>query len=492
MTPRLLSEYFAVVGKSIRDEEEIIERTQDDEQTRAQLVAKFGIGFISVYMLAKTVLVSTRHEEYGQINFEIRGISEPFVYHESSLVGRPADEVGTTVRIYFKDKFRNAGASKLNPLAVVEEFCRHVRHIRVFKDDQRVTLKDAWNTDRAAVSVTIEEDLKYELRLGLSQDSLDFYASNAGFLVDRRADEITPYFMPTIIGGEINFSPGVVDLNMARDRIIVNEKSAQVRREISFAIKEFLRRVVNDNTMGVHRLLQRLLAAYLNLALEYEESDGKNKAADGVRAGRPRAGDEAPPLSSIESAELLLKAWLVELDGKRMPLKEALGIIKARGKFRVYQCSSYYSNEDLFGIFRDILKKLGFLVIETDLNKIEFKSGYSLWVHDDKALKQLSDKYYFDLYSVEKPLPADVLGLVTTDDRVSPQMLRVVRSIEKSRGQQIFLSRLKGAPVVFEIAGNTYLNLESVLIKKLERWFLRYDDSILKSYILGLLKYEIR
>ncbi|MET0648711.1 MAG: TIR domain-containing protein [Pyrinomonadaceae bacterium] len=492
MNLRLLSEYFAVIGKSIRDEEDIIERAQDDEHSRAQLISKFGIGFISVYMLAKRVLVSTTYEGCEQINLEIRGISERFSYPDTSPVGRPPSKVGTTVRVYFKDKFRKPGASDLNPQAAVEEFCRHVRHISVIKDGALLELKDSWNTEGAAVVGTIEEESRYELRLGLSHKNLGFYASNAGFLIDRRVEEITPYFMPTNIGGEINFNPGVIDLNMARDRIVANEKSAQVRREVSDAIREFLGMVVEKNTPGTQKILQPLLVTYLDAALKYEESAGGDHAAGGRRTSRDRDRDEAPPLSSIEAAELLLKTWLVELDGKQMSLRDALGTLKERDKFRVYYCARYYDQNNLFAIIRDILKKLGFLVIQDDMNKIEFKSGHDRWARDKQALEQLAKKYYFDLHSIEKPLPADILVLVTPDDKVSPQMLRVMRSIEKSRSEKVYLSRLKGAPVVFEIGGNIYLNLESVLIKKLERWFLSYDDSILKSYILGLLKYEIR
>src|SRR6185295_15902043 len=52
MTASHLSDYSAVIGRSIREEENILDRMHEDEKTRAHLIGKFGIGFISTYILA--------------------------------------------------------------------------------------------------------------------------------------------------------------------------------------------------------------------------------------------------------------------------------------------------------------------------------------------------------------------------------------------------------------------------------------------------------
>ncbi len=494
MSPRLLSDYFAVVGKSIRDEEDIIDRTQEDERTRAHLLAKFGIGFISVYMLAKKVWISTTHEGCDQINLEIKGISELFSYPPSSLVGRPPGEVGTTVRVYLKEKFLRPGNSLLDPLAVVEEFCRHVPYVKVIKDSAVAPLKGSWNTEGALALEVTKVPSAYELHLGLSNKNLNFFASNAGFLIAKRSDAITPKYMPMNIGGEISFYPGAVDLNIARDQIIVNEKSARIRGQVSTAIKSLLRKATDETEPGIQEMLKRTLAAYLHESLRYEEitKPAPDKSSGGgARAARVvPAGVEAPPLSSIEAAEFLLDAWSVNLDGKEISFREALRVLKEKGKYRVYY-SDYHVYTALFALFRDILKRLGFLVVPVSGDKIEFKSGQNLWVSYEKTLKQLSEKYFFDVLAIETPLPEDIEGLVTSVDTLPPPMRKVIDEIERAQGKKIYLSRLSGAPAVFEISGNTYLNFESELLRKLGGRFGGYDNSILKSYILGLLQYEM-
>lgn len=185
MSPETLSEYFAVIGRSIRDEEQVMERTQADEKERAHLIGKFGIGFISVYMLAKKILVSTTHEGHEQINLEINSISDPFTYHDHSQMGRATDETGTTIRVYLKEPYARGGATAMNVPAAIQEFCRHVQYINVFQDGTPIVIKDTWNTETLRVVDVTDVPFKFDLRLGLSDVSVDFFASNAGFLISR-------------------------------------------------------------------------------------------------------------------------------------------------------------------------------------------------------------------------------------------------------------------------------------------------------------------
>ncbi len=494
MSPYLLSEYFAVIGRSIRDEEYIMERAQGDEKTRAHLIARFGIGFISVYMLAKKILISTTHEREAQINLEINSISEPFIYHELSQVGRRPDDIGTTIRVYLKEGYLPNGEARLDIIKSVREFCRHVSCVKVIQDGTHIPIPDHWDIPGAKVGEVTEARSKLELHLGISKVDLGFVASNAGFLISKNPEAILPALMPANIGGEINFYPGVVDLNMARDTIIENNKSRQVRSLISNAIKSLLTRAAAKGDVEIQRTLKHILIAYLEESEKYEQAlNAENEKPKNRNASRrlQTTDIEPPPLSSVEIGELLLSVWRVELDGKELPLRDALTVLKERGKYRIYTAPIYPS--ELYRLLIDSLKKQGHLVINYEIERIGFRSGNrtSFYVEGEKALEYLAKKYYFDLYSIQNPLPSDIEGLTVSGDALSPAMKKSISDIEQATGNKVLLSALRGAPIVFELGGRKYINIGSDVFRKLEALSEIYDYSVLKSYILGLLQYEI-
>lgn len=489
MSAEVLSEYFAVIGRSIRDEERIMQRAQGDEKTRAHLIGKFGIGFISTYMLAKQILISTTNEGSQQVNLEINSISDPFVYHDTSQVARPPEEIGTTIRVYLKDQFLPGGPNALDLTATIQDFCRHVDCVTVFKDGAKVLIEDTWNIKGLNIVDVTDIPFKFELRLGLSKESEDFFASNAGFLVSRSSDQISPEFMPINIGGEINFYPGIVDLNMARDTIIANDKSEYVRRLVSKATKNLLLRVASEGNDDERKAMRQIIVTYLQYALMYEKQIKNAPAGSQTSSFEAHVG--SPPLTSLEAADLLMDTWEVELDGNRIPLRSALGIAKDKGKNRVYSRRRHYGG-GVFDVIEQSLKKQSFVLLEFDSFGIQFKSGKRDWLTDREALEYLSKRYYFDVHDVENPFKDDIEDLTVSKEVLSPLLKQVIDEIESSTGMPVQLSKLKGAPVVFHLSGQNYLNIGSKLLSKgLASSGLR-DKSIMKSYILGLLQYEIR
>jgi hypothetical protein len=95
------------------------------------------------------------------------------------------------------------------------------------------------------------------------------------------------------------------------------------------------------------------------------------------------------------------------------------------------------------------------------------------------------------VYEVQKPFSADIEDLIVGKEVLSPAMKRVINVIESKTGRSVHLSRLEGAPVVFQLSGENYLNVGSNLLTKALASSSSYDKSIVKSYILGLLQYEI-
>jgi hypothetical protein len=364
----------------------------------------------------------------------------------------------------------------------------------VIQDGTHIPIPDHWDIPGAKVGEVTEAPSKLQLHLGISKVDLGFVASNAGFLISKNPEAILPALMPSNIGGEINFYPGVVDLNMARDTIIENNKSRQVRSLISNSIKSLLTRTAAEGDMEIQRTLKYILMAYLEESKKYEQAlNAENEKPKNRKASRrlKPTDIEPPPLSSVEIGELLLSIWRVELDGKELPLRDALTALKERGKYRVYSASRYPS--EFYKLLIDSLKKQGHLVITCKSERIGFRSGNRTSFYDDEeeALKYLAKKYYFDLYSIQNPLPSDIKGLTVSGDALSPAMKKSISDIERATGNKVFLSALRGAPIVFELGERKYINIGSDVFRKLDALPENYDYSVLKSYILGLLQYEI-
>jgi hypothetical protein len=149
------------------------------------------------------------------------------------------------------------------------------------------------------------------------------------------------------------------------------------------------------------------------------------------------------------------------------------------------------NKDQLFDVIEESLKKRSFAIVSSESADVSFKSGRSGWYLDTEALEYLGRRYYFDVFKVENPFSEDIEDLTISKDILTPAFKRVIHDIESSTRRSVHLSRLKGAPVVFQLSGKTYLNVGSELLSNAMSSFDFYDRSIVKSYVLGLLQYEI-
>ena len=62
------------------------------------VVGKFGVGFVSVFMIADRIVISTQSEGDGPYHFSISDPKSPFIYSEKTLCNRKKSLIGTTVR----------------------------------------------------------------------------------------------------------------------------------------------------------------------------------------------------------------------------------------------------------------------------------------------------------------------------------------------------------------------------------------------------------
>jgi hypothetical protein len=493
MNADLLSQCFAVIGKSIRDEEDVLERTHADEATRLRLIGKFGVGFISTYILAKRVLLSTSYDGSSQINMEITGIAEPFSYLDSSPLNRPASAIGTTIRVYLKDTYRAGGTQALDILAAVKEYCRHVPWLVVSVDGAPVRLKEDWNITTAGVTEVLRVPYKFELRLGISDAALAFTVSNGGFLVASEPSAIVPSLMPRVIGGEINFLPGVIDVNIARDGLVETESTEGIRRSIGIAIRKLLIRACANPPESIRQVLRDILMAYVEQAFEYEEAEATGSPQDRRRyrlvATRPVT--EPPPLTSAEACELLLDVWRIRVKDEEMPLREALTLAKNNGAYCVYWHPRLLPSKEISALFKASLLQRGHLVIADEANRVWFRNEQNFLTDHEAVLKYLSKRYGFELRSVDQPREGDLRGLLVPIKSLSAPTQKIVLEIQRTKHNDVRVGRLRDAPAAFHLAGCDYLNLDNEVVKRMDVSAAGRSSAELKAYILGLLQYEL-
>jgi hypothetical protein len=297
--------------------------------------------------------------------------------------------------------------------------------------------------------------------------------------------------MPQAIGGEINFFPGAVDLNMARDTIIANDRSSQVKASVAKGVKTLLKRAVAEKKPRIKTTLRDILMIYLQKSLQYEEGHLRSpKPVSSDFWGRDDVPLEPLPLTSAEAAELLLDVWDVKIDNKHVTFREALQIIQRRNVSRVYWHPQLFE-KPIPVLFKQSLIQRGFLVIESDSDAVEFRPGKSVWTDHKAVLTSLAKRYNFEIIPIETPRKEDLAGLLVELKTLAPTTQRIIHEIKKSKRKEIRVGRLRDAPAAFHLAGYDYLNLDNEVFKQVNASSEHYDSSSLKAYILGLLQYEL-
>ncbi|HYU34949.1 MAG TPA: hypothetical protein VEW48_22590 [Thermoanaerobaculia bacterium] len=140
---------------------------------------------------------------------------------------------------------------------------------------------------------------------------------------------------------------------------------------------------------------------------------------------------------------------------------------------------------------KDGLYQQEFLVISDASDRVWFRSAFSVLTDHEAALRILTERYGFELRSIKKVLEEDMKNLLVPFNELTSTMQRVVSGIEQTRHKKIRVGRLRDAPAVFRLADIDYLNLENEIFSKANTSAKHRDLESLKSYLLGLLQYEL-
>lgn len=191
--------------------------------SREGQISYFGIGILSVFLVAERFRVTTRRLGSSEktICFEINGVDENVEYHDCE-----ESSVGTTVRIYPKpdDRFSISDIP-----SIVRRYVRHVEGVLVdsVDDNRQETIPDAWDSNdfvnyRSVGNITGIRSGRFTFSPALRDQSgtleNNITICNAGFLTESNIHDLLP--SPTLgMVAEFDLDPHAVTMGMSRERI---------------------------------------------------------------------------------------------------------------------------------------------------------------------------------------------------------------------------------------------------------------------------------
>lgn len=485
MNPELLGNTFAIIGKSIREEPGIL---QSYSEKRASLIAQFGVGFVSTFMISKEIVISTTFTGHKQINFSIKNLEDGFLYTDSSQCGRKPDKVGTTIRIYLRDEFK-----KLDIRSIAESYARHVSNFNIIKNKKKIKKKDDWNISNAVIPRIIhgtDREHEFELRLGASINEGSFYASNMGFFISENVNTVMPFYTPSWIVGEVNLR-GSVDLTISRDSMVENKKSRRIKREIQGYLAAYLQELADLTTekaianekKGMKRKLRLIRSQLAEVILVY------NYIWRNPKKGRKYTTEE-PPLSLPQTDKLLKK--LVEFEyGKKksaVPLEKILEQMAAQKLDQAY--FSYSWHGDFLQSMSDMLTEKGYLVFTTEQKKVLFRGSNKGNIKC--ALKDIIGPILNDekisLGNIEKIKPEKFADQEVTLDDLPVKMEEIFQEqMNQLNLKRVKFIKLEQAPLIFQRKKTSYVNVAHPGYKELLGLLDNNSEAEAASYVKGLL-----
>lgn len=446
-----LKNNFIAIGKSINED-------INSTGSLSKLIGQFGIGFISTFMIADKISISTQFTGQSQINFDITLPTEQFIYFEQSQVNRIEGYIGTTIRLQIKEKFRNN--PNFNLLRDVRLYCRHLSFLQVSlirydgsKESIDLQIND-WNTQTAILKKYFNpSNGKYALHLGLNQGDVPLIASNSGFLINNHGNSILPYNFPGFVGGEINFEPSAIKLNIARNEII--EDNLGKINEVTDFIANSLRTLLFEyyNALHLYPLIQgnirNLLMYYLPISIN----------------------DSNLPLSKIEIITMLESVWEIIYEGKNVKIKDIFIKLREKKINRIYHFTNGNISQLQYTI-KDSMEKQGYVFIPIYPNTISLKKGSRIGHNNQIDILSVlnilvSNQQYFELRDIENLhesdfQPKEETGIPIIISEVLNELMTNFRILIK-------VCRLYDSKS-FVLVGNIhYLNFDDVSFQKIIR-----------------------
>ena len=212
--------HMATVGKSFfeigEDKLKVLEYGSRETQ-----IGYFGIGILSVFLVADKFEVTTRHLNGDVIRFEVLGIDD-----EYNLLPCDESSVGTRIRIFPRS---DSSFSIESIPECIRSYARHVQGITITSLDSSTTssVAESWATDGLGEVHHLNNlpgviagrfGMSPALRRNTGTLSSTVTVCNAGFLTEADVQDLLP--VPAIgMMAEIDLHPNALTMGMSRERI---------------------------------------------------------------------------------------------------------------------------------------------------------------------------------------------------------------------------------------------------------------------------------
>jgi len=245
MDEDIIERYFTKIGESFYKSAEFLEKKLDFTP-----VSELGIGILSCFMVANKIVVETRTDNSNPLLIEIDDLSDYFFVRE----GKRKD-IGTTVTLFLKDSIKG----KIDLKKEIRCYARHLEFpVKVIlPSGEQYTIKDVgFKPDVDALleryaneydfhMIEINEEcvkgvlgilLERDERIGLKpiknlwdlpwewrRKEERFFICNEGIFVGN-INILPEYFESSIVFIDLNLKRNALDLNVARNDIVRNDK----------------------------------------------------------------------------------------------------------------------------------------------------------------------------------------------------------------------------------------------------------------------------
>ncbi len=457
MTAKVLKEQFAVIGKSIS-------QVYNEAAGNRNLISQFGIGFISTFIIAKRVTISTRSLSEDQIDFEVSDVFKGFNY---SYRGDRIPTSGTRVRVYLKEKYL-AGHAFVH----AKRFCRHVPNINFFTDEVAQKYAMGWNVENG-IAPWEDSNSRFEIKLTISQSPRAFVASNCGFLISNSAPAITPLFFPAIIGGEINFQPRAIDLDMARGSIIESDKALDIRREISSSLRVLFRQALEGNDVTLKRQVIEYLQFYY-YQFEHLQNQIETSYIDFY--------------SKRELLDLCLIHSRYHYAGGERSLGDIVDSLQDKGKKVIYFTATSSSGEYKTLLEQSVLGLDNFIV-RLGTKTISFHPNMGSAQYSIQGfLEKLANDLGFELMNLDTLSLKNIANLSVVDDLTPGKMRTQIMEIKTRIRENIYIGKFNNDSIgAIRYKGDFYLNLNYPGINTLLQQEETLGEEIIRAYLCGIM-----
>ncbi|WP_025142204.1 metallophosphoesterase [Pedobacter jeongneungensis] len=462
MSKEVLKNHFSVIGKSISQE-------FNDNTGNFSLISKFGIGFISTFIVADKIQISTKHEMDEQVTFKIKNVFKGFEYSQSNLENR-LQTTGTIVRIYLKQGYIPQVA-----FSQAMHYCRHIANLECYQNGSRVQKHESWNIE-SCLYTEVQTNDRYELKLGLSPHAINLIASNSGFIITDLPLPIIPYKFPYIIGGEINFKPGGIDFDVSRSNVMPSEKASACQKEISILLRKFFRQALESEGSNI----KQVVVSYLQHYLQFYEQDKQQMYAT-----------YADFYSKNELLDLCAKNTMVVYQSIQMSLASAISTMKLLKLDTIFTTNQVGLN-DYQIILKQYLENKGFIVVRNQTISVQLRHAAPQGSLDQvlRLIGEIHGVLVKDLSAVDSSFLVDM----KMDKKQFPESLvKCIKKIEEIYRLSVEIGPFNKHNKPSVANGKDYfLNYDHDSFQSMLNQQTELQGEILYTYLLGLLGLKLQ